>query len=474
MPEPDPSPHDLDADDDAARRSATRDPTRLLAALQRDRVSLELRTLDLCFLVALRIRSAREGLACFEEPELLDVFEQVCDLVEPGADNTRKRATHAIQRLRDQRLLRRVDGAGILGPGEYSLTRLATGIIDFLLEDEALTRESLTLLTKALLVNLGDVASAARKATSAEDWRTRVIGPLQVTVADLVSGIERRQRGLDDQQDDVKLRIGELLQRDWFESVDRCESLLEVTATTLAELNEVLLHDAAQMTSVLDEIERAAAAADAAAAEEAAQRVSEQIDRVAAWGRTRQRAWSDYYQYIHGYLRDVVRLDPERALSERLRDGLARFLDRPFALLAARAPAIRVPRDVTGAVLRSPVVRPPRERERPLVEEDRDDAARSVEDLVADALAASPSTLSAVLRTVLPHLPPAGRYLATGRATEAVAPLAADTRDRRWVRIDGALEIEDWTLAPAPPPAGSDAAAPSSNAAAAARPRGAP
>lgn len=38
----------------------------------------------------------------------------------------RKRATHAIGRLRDQRMLARVDGAGIVRAGEYALTRLAT------------------------------------------------------------------------------------------------------------------------------------------------------------------------------------------------------------------------------------------------------------------------------------------------------------------------------------------------------------
>jgi chromosome partition protein MukF len=43
---------------------------------------------------------------------LVDMFEQVCDVVEPGADNPRKRATLAIQRLREKRMLARVDGAG--------------------------------------------------------------------------------------------------------------------------------------------------------------------------------------------------------------------------------------------------------------------------------------------------------------------------------------------------------------------------
>ena len=46
---------------------------------------------------------------------LVDIFEQICDVVDPGAENPGKRATHAIERLRDQRMLARVDCAGIVG-----------------------------------------------------------------------------------------------------------------------------------------------------------------------------------------------------------------------------------------------------------------------------------------------------------------------------------------------------------------------
>jgi chromosome partition protein MukF len=46
---------------------STRDPHRLLAGLTRDGVSLELSTLDLCFLAALHLQAEQNGLASFEE-----------------------------------------------------------------------------------------------------------------------------------------------------------------------------------------------------------------------------------------------------------------------------------------------------------------------------------------------------------------------------------------------------------------------
>lgn len=57
------------------------------------------------------------------------MFEQVCDVVEPGAANPRKRATRAIPPLRELRMLARVDGAGIVRAGDYALTTLAAAVV---------------------------------------------------------------------------------------------------------------------------------------------------------------------------------------------------------------------------------------------------------------------------------------------------------------------------------------------------------
>ena len=106
-------------------------PSRVIAALARDQVVLDLKTADLCFLAKLYLRADKAALASFEEDVLVDMFEQVCDVVDPGAENPRKRATHAIQRLREQRMLARVDGGGIVRAGEYALTRLAAVVSEW-------------------------------------------------------------------------------------------------------------------------------------------------------------------------------------------------------------------------------------------------------------------------------------------------------------------------------------------------------
>jgi chromosome partition protein MukF len=55
--------------------TAYRDPHRLLSGLHKGGVSLDLSTLDVCFLAALHLRADQDGLASFEEELVFDVFE---------------------------------------------------------------------------------------------------------------------------------------------------------------------------------------------------------------------------------------------------------------------------------------------------------------------------------------------------------------------------------------------------------------
>ncbi|MEZ4363883.1 MAG: hypothetical protein R3B48_27155 [Kofleriaceae bacterium] len=433
--------------------SATQEPTRVLAALAQRRPALALDTLDLGFLVALHLRAqsataAAAGVA-FGEAALEDVFDQVCDAVEPAAEQRKKRATYAIARLREQRLLARVDGHGVVRSGEYALTRLATGIVEFFLEEDVLTRESLTLLAATLRSTLAEVLEAARGAATPAAWAERVEGPLRVTAAELVAGIERRQRGLDLQQEEFQTEIRRLLEADWFGAISRCQGLLESTSATLRELGEILLRDTSLLLALLHDIEELALAAGAEPAALAVQRVIDQVDRIAAWGGSRQRAWSEYFQYVHRYLRDVVRLDPTRALTQRLRDQLAGTAGKPYVLTLAGAAPIRLLRPVTPEVERPPVSRPKAPREREPEAEPGVDPQAVLEERVRGSLARGAASLAAVTTEVTAEVELAERFVMAGRVAQTAAALgrARAERERPWVQIREDLVIEDWHLA---------------------------
>jgi chromosome partition protein MukF len=422
-------------------------PNQVLVSLARSGAALELQPLDLCLLAALYLRADRSSLAAFTEDQLVDVFDQVCDLVEPGAE-TRRRSTHAIRRLREQRMLARVDGAGVLRAGEFALTRLATGILEFFLEDEALTRESLTVLTRTLLGSLADVLAASRAASSGEAWSTQVTAPLRVTVGELVGGIQRRQRGFDVQQEELQRQIAGLLSADWFGAVDRCQALLDTTSSTLRELNHVLLHDTHQLQATLQEILELAANGGAEEAEAAARNVADQVDRIAAWGAARQRAWSEYYQYVHRFLRDVVRLDPTRVLTHRLRELLAGRSGRPFALSVAQAPPIRLLRAVTPPPEAAPPVkRRKKEKEEAALDEVApEDPQARLEAEVRAVIAGGAHGLREITAKVIEGLAPGERFAAAGKIAHAVAVVGRPdaSAERPWLPVEGALHIEEW------------------------------
>jgi chromosome partition protein MukF len=426
------------------------DPNQVLAALARSGITLELKTLDLCFLAALHLRANGSALSAFTEEQLADVFDQACAAVASNAEPER-RATHAIRRLREQRMLARVDGAGVLRAGEFALTRLATGIVDFFLADETLTSESLTVLTRMLLASLTEVQRAATRAPSAADateaWRAEIVAPLRVSVAELVGGIQRRQRGFDLQQEELQREIAGLLGTDWFSAVDRCQALLDATSATLRELNHVLLHDTHRLQSALQEIHELAAAAGADEADEAARAVMDQVDRIAAWGAARQRAWSDYYQYVHRFLRDVVRLDPARVLTHRLREALAGRGSRPFALTVAAAPPIRLLRAVTPPPgTRPPVRRKKKEEGAPLSEVAADDPQARLEESVRAARSAGARGLRAITEKLTAEVPREERFVLAGRIAGALAKVSAPSAraERPWLAVDAALQIEEW------------------------------
>lgn len=424
------------------------DPTTLLAALTERKVTVELGTMDLCFMALLHLRAQAGLLASFQEEHLIDAFEELCERTEPGLDQRRKRATHAIQRLRDQRMLARVDGAGLVRSGEYALTRLASGIVEFFLNDETLTRESLTLLTSTLLKSLEEIREAALRSASPESWQIRVKGPLEVIVGELAAGIERRQRGLDLQQEKLKKHVAELLAADWFGAIARCQSLLDETSATLRELNEVLLSDAHRLQALLQDIEDAAAASGQDEAEVAARRALEQIDRIGAWGSARQRAFSEYYQYVHRYLRDVVRLDPSRALSERLRDQMAGKNTRAFSLTVARAPSIELLRDVVEKPERPPVKRPRSEREDAPELTPAEDPRLLLEGQVRAALETGAARLTEVTELVTRDVHGGERFVTAGRVAEIVARVAEPRAEleRPWLPIRSDLLIEEWQV----------------------------
>lgn len=296
------------------------------------------------------------------EAELRDVFSLLNDVVQGDRVSLALRATHAIDALCRQHLLVRADLGGIATEGEYTLSPLGKTLAEWFGTQEALNREGLEVMLTRIRGDLAGVRAATVADGDDVHWRTRVVAPLRLTVAGLVELIDRRQRGMDVQQQETRERIGRLLEARWFDAIDQCEALLRDTSTTLQELNRTLMSEVEGVSNLLNEIYDAADTACRDEALDAANHVRTQIERVAAWGDSRFHSWSAYYQNVHEFIRTIVRVDKERALRSRLREGLTGFSDAPWYLRCAHQTPYRHLREAESRLDTRVTARPIRER----------------------------------------------------------------------------------------------------------------
>lgn len=416
-----------------------------LARVARAGPRLELGTVQICVLVAMRLVTQDEVLAELEEERLSDLYVSVVEVVEGGSRLPRKKATHGLELLRQQGLLSRVDGAGLVRAGAYSLTRLGAAIANSWLEDESLTRQSLVLLTTALRSNLSQLLNDATAAQSDTDWED-IRQRLRVTVASLVEGIDRRRQGLDAQQAKIQGEVSDLLAASWHGAIESCEQLLDETTETLGELKDVLMGEAGDLLNLLADIESLAADSDADRAADAAREAQLKVDGIAVWGRERHEAWSEYFRMVQRFIREHVRMDPDRAISQRLQAAISAYPDHPWALpvsqpvsyLHLRQPAVERPRVGVRRRARD------RETEPELV--DPKDWQAEVAHSVFQWLETHPSTtLSEALKALLPDH---SRFRAAGHITRHLALLGFvnSERERPWEAIDGEFEVEQWRI----------------------------
>ncbi|MES2641359.1 MAG: condensin subunit MukF [Myxococcota bacterium] len=419
------------------------DIDRDFARLRTQNVSIALSTADLCCLLVLRVREA--DAAALLERDVLDLLTSVHDQF-PEADNPRKRATHGLQRLREQRLVTLVSLGGLAREGEYSLSGLGRAIVDFFVEDAKLTKESLKVLTATLAAQLTRVRDDARAATTPEQWDEKVVVPITVASRSLLEGIERRTRGLDEDQEAVRADIARLLTERWLEAMEQTQVLLQATTARLEELRDVILEEQKGLEAILDDIEGLAQSAGAGRAERAVGELVADLLRLSGWAVKRHDEWSAYYQAMLQTLRSLVRLDPDRALTQRLRDSLQGWPDRPWTLDVAPRLRIRVLRPVEQVVDRPLVERTHRAEEE--VERVPATAAVPLEALVLRAVDAGATTLAGVLREVLPEVPVEARFRDAGRVAEILATkaLVQTPLERDWVHVKDGLTVEDWRV----------------------------
>ncbi len=304
-------------------------PIAVTRAFQID-FKLNINRLDTAFLAGVHTFAEIRQTFSLKFSELEQVYSIVDELAEGNPESLKQRTHRAIDRLIKNSLLIRVDSGGLSQQPLFDVSPLGESILSYLSADDKLTKQNLTIITSRILSLLSDIRMSLDTSGSARFWEESVIQPLKHVVVELLNAIEKRQRGLDLEQEEVRTEISDLLEKSWLEALEACESLLETTGQTLQELYRTLLSENTAIKQGLNEIYEAAESLGKLPVLNLIDTIYLRLDQLEQWGKERVASWSQYYRRVNDFLQSIVRFDPNRELSQALKENIQQFPQNPW------------------------------------------------------------------------------------------------------------------------------------------------
>ena len=282
-----------------------------------------------------------------EAADLEKVYAIVNEVSHGNHDSLTQRGQRAVEQLLKNQLLLRIDGGGISQHPVYDITQLGKAIVGFLTTHQKLTRQNLTIITSRIIGFLADIRISLETSGTARFWEEKVQIPLDCIVGELLGAIEKRQRGLDLEQKEVREQISTLLEKSWMNALESCKTLLETTSETLQELYRTLLVENTTIKQGLNEIYEQAESHDQFQVLETIDTIYHRLDQLEQWGKERVSSWSQYYRRVNDFLQSIVRFDPNRELSENLKEQIRTYPENPWYLKVIDPEVYRTIRELT-------------------------------------------------------------------------------------------------------------------------------
>ncbi len=308
----------------------------LVAWARKSEFSVSLPSERLTFLLVIATLNG-EQLDCeMREGDLVDIFRIVAEGFGQTGESVQIRANNAINDMVRQRLLHRFISELHEGHAIYRLTPLAMGITDYYIRQ----REFSTLrLSTQLSIVAGELERAANAAEERGDrfhWHRHVFAPLKYSVAEIFDSIDHSQRLMDEQQQQVKENIAQLLNHEWQAAISSCEKLLCETSATLRELQDTLEAAGDKLQATLLRIQDAIAhAPDLALIDKLVFDLQNKLDRIISWGQQAIDLWIGYDRHVHKFIRTAIDMDKNRVFARRLRQSIQTWADAPWGLTCA-------------------------------------------------------------------------------------------------------------------------------------------
>ncbi len=321
----------------------------LVGWVKQEQLELHLGNERLAFLIAISSMARDEQTQELSEAALHDAFSYVSQLYGLMDETLTVRANNAINELVRQRLLSRFTTDPVAGESVYRLTRLAIGIIEFYLDQQQVNSVKLSLLLEQVAGELDKAYNAALHASDEQGWETDVYPRLKYSVEEILSRIDLTQRAMDDQQNQVKADIADLLNQNWTQAIHNCEKLLRETGQTLRELQDTLDAAGHKLQSGLLNIQELAReqAISSVHVEQLTFDLQSRIDAILSWGQQCIELWARYDRHVHKFIRNAIDMDKNRVFSQRLRESIRDFENHNWLLLIAQEARLLELRDET-------------------------------------------------------------------------------------------------------------------------------
>ncbi|GAL05163.1 chromosome partition protein MukF [Photobacterium aphoticum] len=307
---------------------------------------LNLPTERLAFLLAIAVLSSDRFDEELGEGELVDAFRIVSEMFGQTKETVAFRANNAINELVRQRLISRFTSEVTDGASIYRLSPLALGITDYYARHREYSTLKLSIQLAMVADEINKAATAAQEGGDEKHWRQNVHAVLKYSVAEIFDRIDLNQRTMDEQQQQVKKDIAELLNQDWRAAISSCEFLLNETSSTLRELQDTLQAAGDQLqTQLLIIQEEVQGNPELDFVDGMVFNLQAKLDRIINWGQQAIDLWIGYDRHVHKFIRTAIDMDKNRAFSQRLRQSVQDYFDAPWVLTYADADRLLDMRD---------------------------------------------------------------------------------------------------------------------------------
>ncbi|WP_027796307.1 hypothetical protein [Paraburkholderia acidipaludis] len=325
---------DLSSDDgnsDFHGQAAPESVGRAVADAYHTKLDLSLGRDDIAYVAGIFHFQKKSDDSYIDEAVLRAIYEPVNEMVNGDPDTIQQRCTNALSRLKSQSILIRADAGGVWEEGRYTLSTLGNAIGRYISDESSLTVQSLTILLSRIRAELADVIATARSANETTDWDATVVALLRYLVTDLLEALERRARGLDISNQQLRRQITSLFHQKWGDAADICKSMLNSVMSTLFELYSVLTEQVESLTRLLDDI--AEFSDRDAAILPLVESLRTQLHRLHNWSMQRHTEWANYHGMVMTFIRTHVQMDPDNRMRGRIRDHIQRFPETPYYLV---------------------------------------------------------------------------------------------------------------------------------------------